>query len=91
MCRLSRNSGASNSWNPQGPVQACSGKALPFTTISEHPEKLESVLGIYKFNLITNAIYMYISTMVGELLPSKQKRVGVLREIIFMLIVKKTV
>jgi hypothetical protein len=31
MCRLSRNSGASTSWNPQGPVQACSGKALPFT------------------------------------------------------------
>jgi hypothetical protein len=30
MCRLSRNSGASNSWNPQGPVQACSGKALLF-------------------------------------------------------------
>jgi hypothetical protein len=32
MCRLSRNSGASSSWKPQGPLQACSGKALPLPT-----------------------------------------------------------
>jgi hypothetical protein len=28
MCRLSRNLGASNSWNPKGPVQACNEIAL---------------------------------------------------------------
>ena len=33
MCRLSRNSGASTSWKPQGPVQACSEKALPFYSL----------------------------------------------------------
>ena len=29
MCRLSWNLGASNSWNPSRPVQACNGIALP--------------------------------------------------------------
>jgi hypothetical protein len=31
MCRMSSNLGASTSWNPRGPVQACNGIALPFT------------------------------------------------------------
>jgi len=31
VCRLSWNLGASTSWNPQGPLQACNGIALPFT------------------------------------------------------------
>jgi hypothetical protein len=41
MCRLSRNYGASTSWIPQGPLQACSGKALPFYTerVSNHLER----------------------------------------------------
>jgi hypothetical protein len=29
MCRLSRHSGSLNLLEPQGPFQACSGKALP--------------------------------------------------------------
>ena len=29
MCRLSWNLGASASWNPSGPIQACNGIALP--------------------------------------------------------------
>ena len=35
MCRLSRNLGASTSWNPLLPVQACNGIALPFTPSSK--------------------------------------------------------
>jgi hypothetical protein len=30
MCRFSGHLGASNFWNPQGPVQACNGIALTF-------------------------------------------------------------
>jgi hypothetical protein len=34
MCRLSRNSGSLNLLEPQGPVQACSGKALPYNDLN---------------------------------------------------------
>jgi len=46
MCRLSRNLGASTSWNSEGlsrPVQACRGIALPFTYL---PDKGGTHLGM---------------------------------------------
>jgi hypothetical protein len=33
LCRKSRKSGSLNLPDPQGPLQACSGKTLPFTTV----------------------------------------------------------
>jgi hypothetical protein len=34
MCQLSRNSGSLNLLEPQGPLQSCSGKALPLPYVS---------------------------------------------------------
>ena len=36
VCRLSRNSGSLNLLEPPGPVQACTGIALPFTVFANH-------------------------------------------------------